>query len=110
MGFTNRIYQLLQQVPKGRVTTYKALAEVLGTKAYQAVGTAMRNNPYAPQVPCHRVVTSSGQIGGFQGHKTGPSIQNKIGLLQKEGVQVKNNRVVNFDQILFTDFHLPSAR
>ena len=66
-SFNERTYDLLKKVPKGKVTTYKALAEKLGTKAYRAVGQAMRCNPYAPKVPCHRVVKSDGSIGGFQG-------------------------------------------
>ena len=55
--FAQRIYFQLKKVPKGKVTTYKALAENLNSKAYRAVGTAMKNNPYAPTIPCHRVVS-----------------------------------------------------
>ena len=66
-NFNQKIYSLLKKVPKGKITTYKILAEALDTKAYRAVGQAMRNNPYAPEVPCHRVVSSDGSIGGFSG-------------------------------------------
>lgn len=79
--FFERCYALLRKVPRGKVTTYKALAEALGTKAYRAVGQAMNRNPYAPQVPCHRVVASDGSIGGFA-HGT----KKKIEMLKKEGV------------------------
>ncbi len=100
-AFSEKIYFQLRKVPKGRVTTYKALAKSLGTKAYQAVGTAMKNNPYAPQVPCHRVVNADGSIGGFKGYKTGKTIQEKIELLQNEGVKIKNGKVENFEAVLF---------
>ena len=67
--FNEKVYSLLKKVPKGKVTTYKVLAEKLGTKAYRAVGQAIRCNPYAPEVPCHRCVSSVGSIGGFMGTK-----------------------------------------
>ena len=62
VDFNEKVYSLLRKVPKGKVTTYKELAEKLNTKAYRAVGQAMKCNPYAPEVPCHRVVSSSGKI------------------------------------------------
>ncbi len=100
--FSEKIYQQLKKVPKGRVTTYKALANSLGSKAYQAIGTAMKNNPYAPEVPCHRVVNADGSIGGFKGCKTGKkTIQEKIEMLKKEGVEVLDGRVFAFKQKLF---------
>jgi methylated-DNA-[protein]-cysteine S-methyltransferase len=86
--FNERCYSLLKKVPKGKVTTYKALAQAMKTKAYRAVGNAMNKNPYAPKVPCHRVVGHSGDLTGFA---TG--IKNKAKLLKAEGVQVKNNKV-----------------
>lgn len=100
--FAERVYALLRNVPPGRVTTYKLLAEALGTPCYRAVGHALRNNPYAPIVPCHRVVASSGHIGGFMGKTNGPAIRKKIALLRTEGVTVRNNRVVRFSDRLFS--------
>jgi len=99
--FSTQIYSLLKQVPKGKVTTYKALAEALNSTAYRAVGGAMKNNPYAPEVPCHRVVSSDGSIGGFRGSRSGKDIQDKIKMLEKEGIKIKNHRIVNFDQVFF---------
>ena len=94
-SFNEKVYALLRKVPKGKVTTYKALAEALGTKAYRAVGQAMRCNPYAPEVPCHRVVASDGSIGGFSGKWDPKSkeVKRKIRMLKKEGIKVKNNRI-----------------
>lgn len=49
--FSERVYDLVKNVPKGRVTTYKEIARALNVKAYRGVGQAMRKNPYAPEVP-----------------------------------------------------------
>ena len=49
--FAEKAYDLLRKVPKGRVTTYKEIANALGTKAYRGVGQVMKRNPYAPEVP-----------------------------------------------------------
>lgn len=97
-----KTYTLLCQVPKGRVTTYKALANSLGTRSYRAIGQIMKKNPFAPEVPCHRVVASDGSLGGFMGKTNGREIKKKISLLQKEGVTVSGNKVINFPQILYT--------
>jgi methylated-DNA-[protein]-cysteine S-methyltransferase len=94
--FHERIYALLRTVPRGKVTTYMDLAHALGTRAYRAVGQAMRHNPFAPQVPCHRVVASDGRIGGFGGVTRGEPVARKIALLKREGVAVQNGRVVEF--------------
>ena len=98
-SFSERVYALCARVPRGRVTTYQAIALALGMKAYQAVGQALHRNPYAPQVPCHRVVASGGRIGGFA---AGP--KRKIALLKQEGVMFKDGRVVGFQERLFEDF------
>ncbi len=99
-----KTYSLLKTVPKGRVTTYKALAAALHTKAYRAIGQFMKHNPYAPTVPCHRVVATNGTIGGFRGRTNGTEIKNKIAMLAAEGVTIENNRVVNFPKILYYFF------
>ena len=102
-SFNEKIYALLKKVPKGKVTTYKALAEALGTRAYRAAGQAMRCNPYAPQVPCHRVVASDGRIGGFMGKNNPESkeVKKKIRMLRKEGVGIIGNHVFDFEKRLF---------
>tara|TARA_Y100000310_G_scaffold344346_2_gene456626 strand:- start:26529 stop:26756 length:228 start_codon:yes stop_codon:yes gene_type:complete len=65
MTFANRVYKLTEKIPKGKVTTYKDIALALNCKAYRAIGSALNKNPFAPEVPCHRVVNSSGALGGF---------------------------------------------
>ena len=97
--FQQLCYQTLKQkVPAGRVISYGDLATLIGhPKAYRAVGSAMNKNPFAPEVPCHRVVKSNGELGEFA-----QAISLKAKRLQEEGVLVKNNKIVNFDQIRIT--------
>ena len=80
------------------MTTYGLLAKALNSSP-RAVGQALRCNPYAPIVPCHRVVSSDGSIGGFMGKVRGKTIEKKISLLKTEGVGVENGRIVDFDKI-----------
>ena len=87
-SFNEKCYNLLKNVPKGRVTTYRSLARALNTKAYRAVGTAMNKNKHAPIIPCHRVVNSNGKLGGYT-----LGINKKISILRSEGVEIKNRRV-----------------
>ena len=100
-SFSEKVYRLTKKVPRNRVTTYKEIARAMGTKAYRAVGQALKRNPYAPQVPCHRVVSTQGTIGGFGGQTTGKAIQKKKALLKKEGIQFTGNRVKNFKKLRF---------
>jgi methylated-DNA-[protein]-cysteine S-methyltransferase len=57
--FQVRVYEALLQVQKGRVTTYKELGAVIDCKSSQAIGQALKRNPFAPAVPCHRVVSTN---------------------------------------------------
>ena len=84
--FRRKVYEALLEVPRGRVTTYGALARHIGCASAQAVGGALRANPFAPDVPCHRVVAADLSIGGFCGCRTGTEIARKIALLGAEGV------------------------
>lgn len=95
-SFNERCYKILSKVPKGKVTTYKEIAKALKSKAYRAVGNAMNKNPYSPKVPCHRVVGEDSNIGGFAF-----GVKKKIAMLKREGVEVKNNKIVNFEKHLF---------
>jgi len=102
MSFAEKVYGLCARIPKGKVSTYKEIGNALSSSGmvYRAVGVALKHNPRAPVVPCHRVVASDGTIGGFHGHTIGPFIAKKIALLKKEGVSVKNGKVINFDKKL----------
>jgi len=86
--FYEKCYKVLCRVPKGKVTTYKSIAYALNSKAYRAVGTAMNKNPYAPSVPCHRVVNSDGSVGKFA---CGTS--KKIKMLRTEGIVIGDGEI-----------------
>lgn len=96
-----QVYQLCKQIPKGKVTTYKEIADALVMKGYQAIGQVLKKNPYAPIVPCHRVVKSDGSIGGFKGCLHGKEVVEKEMLLKKEGILIKENKI-NLDKFGFT--------
>lgn len=93
--FEKRVYEACSKIPKGKVSTYAEIARAIKTKGYRAVGSALNKNPYAPIVPCHRVVASGGLIGGFAS-----GCENKVKILKKEGVLVMNNKIVDFEKIL----------
>lgn len=97
MSFSEQVWELTKKIPKGKVSTYRIIANKLNTKAYRAVGNALNKNPYAPKVPCHRIVCSNGNIGGFA-----KGVKRKIQLLKKEGIEVKNNKIVDFKNKLFS--------
>lgn len=96
MNFNERVWEILKKVPAGKITTYKELAHAVGSKAYRAVGNAMNKNPHAPIVPCHRVVNSQGHLHGFA-----HGLEAKKKLLEKEGLVIKNNKVVDFQKKLY---------
>lgn len=96
MKFSDKVYKIAARIPKGKVSTYKEIAKKLNCKSYRAVGNAMNKNPYWPKVPCHRVVKTNGEVGGFA---SGTS--KKIKLLEKEGIKVKNNKIIDFGKKLF---------
>src|SRR5690348_10913243 len=88
MSFNEKVWAVCATVPKGKVTTYAAIARKLNTVAYRAVGNALNKNPYAPDVPCHRVVGSDGSLTGFAA-----GLEKKKRLLKAEGVVFVNGKV-----------------
>jgi len=95
--FEKKVLQELEKVPLGRVTTYQNLAIKIGKpKAARAVGNALNKNPWAPRVPCHRVVKSDGQIGGYAF-----GVEKKNALLKKEGIEIRNNKIIDFESKVF---------
>ena len=93
---SNDCFELLKKIPKGRVTTYKIIAKKLSTNGYRAVGKIVGLNPNAPLVPCHRVVKSSGEVGGYAF-----GVDNKIKILKEEGVEVVDGKVKNFANLIY---------
>jgi methylated-DNA-[protein]-cysteine S-methyltransferase len=84
--FQRKVYTALCQVPEGYVTTYQSIGKFIRCSSCQAIGQALKRNPYAPIIPCHRVIKSDRTIGGFHGHTSGEYISKKISLLKSEGV------------------------
>ncbi|MCQ2145502.1 MAG: MGMT family protein [Bacteroidales bacterium] len=82
--FQRRVYLELLKVPAGTTISYGELARRIGCRSAQAVGQALRRNPFAPEVPCHRVIASDGSIGGFHGKREGEMIGRKAALLEAE--------------------------
>ena len=97
MNFNNRCYKILHLIPKGKISTYKEIAEALNTKAYRAVGNAMAKNQNLITTPCHRIIKSDGSVGGYALGST-----KKIMLLKKEGVSIKNGRVVDYEKFIYS--------
>jgi len=95
-SFQEKCYKILSRVPRGRVTTYSEIARKLGSKAFRAVGNAMHGNPYAPRIPCHRVVRANGDIGGFAG-----GTRQKIRMLKREGIAIKNGKIENLKDYFY---------
>jgi methylated-DNA-[protein]-cysteine S-methyltransferase len=84
------VYKAIQKIPAGKVLSYKELAVKIGKpNASRAVGTALGKNPIPLIVPCHRIITSSGKLGGFS---ASGGIAVKIDLLQREGVCKVNGK------------------
>lgn len=81
--FQKKVWRALLEIPRGEVRTYEWLAKkIKSPKAVRAVGSAVGKNPFAPEVPCHRVIRKDGGLGGYSG---AGGIQKKIKLLQSEG-------------------------
>jgi methylated-DNA-[protein]-cysteine S-methyltransferase len=85
--FEGRVYAATKKIPRGKVTTYKMLAGAVGCGSSRAVGQALARNPFAPVVPCHRVIRSDLTLGGFAGRTHGEFLRRKTMLLAKEGVE-----------------------
>lgn len=99
--FRARVYEALKLIPCGRVTTYKELARYLQCNSAQAIGQALRHNPFAPEVPCHRVITSGLTIGGYSGETEGPVLRKKVSLLASEGVHFDSQGKLREESLLW---------
>ena len=84
--FQIKVWNYLKKIPKGKVKTYKEVAKGIGMpKAARAVANACGKNPYAPKIPCHRVIRSDGGLGGYSGRG---GIRQKLKLLRSEKVAI----------------------
>ncbi|NMI82086.1 MGMT family protein [Marine Group I thaumarchaeote] len=97
MNLEQKIYKKLLEVPKGQITTYGELAKAVGLKNGQRIiGKIMNKNPYPVIIPCHRVVMSTGKIGGYA---YGEGIKTK--LLNDECIQIKNGKIIDLEKKVY---------
>lgn len=96
MDQVKKLQQLLTKIPKGKVTTYKEIGCAMGTKGYRYIGRLLNKNPEPDKYPCYKVVMSNGDLGGF-----GMGCKDKIRRLKKDGIEIKNMKVVDFESLLF---------
>ena len=98
-GFFELVYEVARQIPRGKVTSYGAIANCLGTKlSARMVGWAMNGaHKVRPKVPAHRVVNRNGMLSGK--HHFGGDTMEK--LLKKEGIKVKNDAIVDFEKLFW---------
>ena len=84
--FQLKVWGYLRKIPRGSVKTYSQVAKAIGKPfAARAVANAIGKNPYAPKIPCHRVIRSDGSLGGYSGRG---GIKTKRFLLKKEGIKL----------------------
>ena len=88
--FRLRVYMELLKVPRSTTVTYGELACRLGCSSARAVGQALRRNPFAPEIPCHRVVAANGSLCGFGGSRSLEALARKRALLEAEGCPLVN--------------------
>ena len=84
--FQIKVWNYLKSIPKGSVKTYKQVAIAINSpKSARAVANACAKNPYAPNIPCHRVIRSDGGLGGYSGRG---GVDEKLKLLRSEKVDI----------------------
>jgi len=95
--FEKDVLMATLEIPKGKVSTYKRIAEKIGRpNAYRAVGNALHKNPLAPIIPCHRVVRSDGFLAGDD-----ESVEMRRHRLLEEGIPIEGKKVKLNEKILF---------
>jgi deoxyribonuclease V len=100
MNLFEYTYDLVRQIPPGKISTYGGVATALGDIiASRAVGRMMNQNPDADTMPCYKIVYSDGRLGGF-----GLGSEDKIRRLKEDNIGVKNNKILDFEHVLFQGF------
>lgn len=96
MKFNEKVWDLCKQIPKGKISTYSDIAHALNSKAYRAVGNALNKNKDPDRISCYKIIKSNGELGGYS-----LGLKEKIRRLKKDGIKIKNNRIINFDKVLY---------
>jgi len=103
-AFAELVYALIREIPKGRVTSYGAIARALGRpSSSRLVGRILGRGSHAsPPVPAHRVVNSAGVLSGREAFSGAQTMQT---LLEEEGIVVRNNKIANFNRVFWDPLH-----
>ena len=97
MNLEQKVFKKLLEVPKGQITTYGELSKAVGLKNGQrAIGRIMNKNPYPVIIPCHRVVMSTGKIGGYA---YGAHIKTKM--LNDEDIEIKDGKILDWKNKIY---------
>jgi len=89
ISFRKKVFNVVSKIPRGNFLSYKEVARLAGSSgAWRAVGNILNKNR-SLKISCHRVIKSNGKIGGFR-----LGIKNKIALLKREGLKIKNKKVI----------------
>jgi methylated-DNA-protein-cysteine methyltransferase-like protein len=97
--FFDLVYQVCREIPKGRVTSYGAIANYLGAnRGARMVGWAMNNAHKMPEIPAHRVVNRNGQLTGKIHFSTPDEMELR---LKSEGIEVQNDIIMNFEEVFW---------
>ncbi len=94
-NYIERVYAVTRRIPRGRVTTYGAIADYLALGSARMVGWALNHSIGTANVPAHRVVNRKGELTGRL-HFSTPTLMQQ--LLESEGVPIVDNRIVDFEQ------------
>ena len=100
--FQKKVYLELLTVPSGQTISYSELARRIGCRSPQAVGQALKKNPFAPDVPCHRVIRSDGKLGGYFGKTDGEMTERKRKLLEAEAQEMGERLISQWVGTTFT--------
>jgi methylated-DNA-[protein]-cysteine S-methyltransferase len=94
-SFQKKVHEIVKKIPEGKILSYKTMAKLAGNpKAWRTVGNILNKNQN-PKIPCHRIIKSDGQIGGYN-----RGTKKKIVLLKKEGLIIKNGKLLRTGKVL----------
>jgi len=100
MNLFEYTYDLVRQIPSGKISSYGAVATALGDiHASRAVGRMMNQNPDPDDMPCYKIVHTDGRLGGF-----GRGTNDKIRRLKQDNIQVSDGEIIDFDKVFFKDY------
>lgn len=98
ISFFEQVYEIVRRIPKGRATTYGAIANFLDTGSARMVGWAMNHSHGDGSIPAHRVVNRKGELSG-RNHFATPQMMQEM--LEQEGIMIENNCIQDFDKVFW---------